>query len=311
MGAGVNELFSDPNAILPATADSYGVRPPGFRLPAATRISGVTLQVSDLQRARLFYEGVLGFRPLDTAPHHVILGTAAADSGPLVTLTENPGGRSPGKSLGLFHVAILLPTREDLAAFVRHLRAIGVRAGAGDHAVSEAFYLQDPDDLGIEVYADRARSHWQRRDRELVMGTDDVDVRDLLKSGADRVWAGMPAGTTIGHVHLHVGDLDLASRFYSDGLGFDRMVWSYPGALFLAAGGYHHHLGTNTWAGPNARPAAPDAPQLLEWRLELPRSADVSAAESSLQSAGYATVSDGSGIIARDPWGTTLRLLPR
>ena len=312
MDASRDTLFGDPNAITTATPDSYGLTPPGYRLPADTRIAGVTLQVADLARSRVYYEKVLGFRPLTAAADRVTLGNASPDSEPLVTLVERTGHAPVGpKSLGLYHFAILLPTRAALGAFVRHLQQIGVRAGAGDHLVSEAFYLQDPDDLGIEVYADRPRDTWQRRNRELVMATDPVDVRSLLEACTGTAWTGMPAGTTIGHVHLHVGNLEKAAHFYSDALGFDRMVWSYPSALFLAAGGYHHHLGTNTWAGPTARPAHPDAPQLLEWRLELPTSDDVAAAASSLQSAGYTTTTDGPHVTTRDPWGTGLRLAPR
>ncbi|MCC7054503.1 MAG: VOC family protein [Gemmatimonadaceae bacterium] len=311
MGASLDERFGNGNASAPASAGSYGIQPPSYRLPDQTRIAGVTLQVTDLARSRAYYETVLGFRALAQSANRVTLGTAAPDSDPLVTLVERRRTTSAPKSLGLYHFAILLPTREALGAFVRHLGEMGVRAGAGDHLVSEAFYLQDPDDLGIEVYADRPRDTWQRRNRELVMATDPVDVPALLTAATGTRWTGMPAGTTIGHVHLHVGHLDEAARFYSDALGFDRMVWSYPSALFLAAGGYHHHLGTNTWAGPAARPAAPDAPQLLEWRLELPSAEDVSAAAASLRSAGYAADTDGTHVTTRDPWGTGLRLLPR
>lgn len=143
------------------------------------------------------------------------------------------------------------------------------------------------------------------------MGTDPLDMRSLVEAGGDTTWNGMPAGTKIGHVHLHVGDIDTAGRFYSDALGFDRMVWSYPGALFLGADGYHHHLGTNTWAGPYARPAAEHEPQLLEWTLLMPTDTDVRAAEISLSTAGFTSeTSTGDGsVVVRDPWGTALRLL--
>ena len=106
-----------------------------------------------------------------------------------------------------------------------------------------------------------------------MMATDPVDTAGLLRHAGDEPWTGMPAGTVMGHVHLHVGDIPRAAAFYSEALGFDRIVWHYPGALFLSAGGYHHHLGTNTWAGPNARPPAPDEARLLEWTIELPDAA--------------------------------------
>lgn len=309
MGATLDELFGGQARIQPATPDSYGLQPSGYRLPASTHIAGVTLQVSDLSRSRRFYEQVLGLQPLDAGDGWVRLG-ALNGSRALVELIERRTGRpaAPQKRLGLYHVAILLPTRADLGRFLRHLQETGVRAGAGDHLVSEALYLQDPDDLGIEVYADRPPEGWRRRDRELVMATDPVDAAGLLAAAGDAPWHGMPTGTSVGHVHLHVGDIATASRFYADALGLDRMVWSYPGALFLAAGGYHHHIGTNTWAGPGAVPPEPSEPQLLEWVLLLPTTQDVAAAGDSLRAAGHAAVGDGDSLVVRDPWGTTLRL---
>jgi catechol 2,3-dioxygenase len=312
MGASLNELFGDAAAVQSAADGEYGLRPSGYRLPDATGIRAVTLQVSDLPRSRDFYEHTLGLTPITVEAGMVTLG-AAGSGEPLVTLVENRAGarRASKQSLGLYHVAILLPTRADLGRFLRHLEHTGVRAGAGDHLVSEALYLQDPDNLGIEIYADRPRSSWRRRSDELVMATDPVNVRELLAAGGEAPWTGMPAGTTVGHVHLHVGDLDQASRFYSDAVGFDRMVWSYPSALFMAAGGYHHHLGTNTWAGPDALPAAPDSPQLLEWVLELPSPIDLRNAADSLSANGYAADRSADAVVTRDPWGTTLRLVAR
>ncbi len=145
------------------------------------------------------------------------------------------------------------------------------------------------------------------------MATDPVDVAAVVAAGGGGAWTGMPAGTTMGHVHLQVGDLALASRFYSEALGLDRIVWSYPGALFLSAGGYHHHLGTNIWAGSSARSPEADQAQLLEWTLELPDAESVRSAASSLESAGFAAESAAEGTAARtrDPWGTPLALVVR
>jgi catechol 2,3-dioxygenase len=141
-----------------------------------------------------------------------------------------------------------------------------------------------------------------------MMATDPVDVPGLVAAAGDARWEGMPAGTRMGHVHLHVGDVTGAAAFYSEALGFDRMVWSYPGALFLGAGGYHHHLGTNTWAGPGARPPAGDDARLLDWTVVLPTAADVAAAAERLARAGFATRRDGDALLADDPWGTTVRI---
>lgn len=326
----------------PATAGSYGVAPRGGgRLPDATRLGAVHLQVADLARSRDFYLRVLGLVPLPPealarAPladgaggtgaavgrdaHRAVrlaLGAPGGDA-PLVVLHERRGARpAPGRGrTGLYHVAILLPDRADLGRFVRHLAALGVPAGAADHLVSEAVYLQDPDNLGIEVYADRPRPTWRRVGRELAMATDPLDVDDLVRTAGDAAWSGAPSGTVIGHVHLHVGDLDGADAFYVEALGFDRMVTRYPGARFVAAGGYHHHLGLNTWAGAGAHAAADDEAQLLAWSLELPGRTDALAAAARLRAAGHATVSwtDGAGaetLVVRDPWGTVLQLRVR
>jgi catechol 2,3-dioxygenase len=293
-----------------ATAGSYGVPPAGYRLPEATRLGTVRLQVAQLPRSRAYYQQVLGLRLLSEAPGTASLGAAGSDE-PLVELVERAGARPSGHGLlGLYHVAILLPTRGDLGRFVRHLGALGVRAGAGDHLVSEAFYLTDPDGLGIEVYADRPRAQWQRQGRELMLATDLVDVRGLLAVAGDAPWGGMPAGTCMGHVHLHVGNLAGAAGFYGDGLGFDRMTWRYPGALFLGAGGYHHHVGTNTWAGAGARPPAADDAQLLAWTLVVPDAAQVDAVAASLTAQGAPVTRAGRGdLLARDPWGTAVRVV--
>ena len=316
MGASTQDLFGNAKAAEPALPGSYGQAPEGFRLPEGTRLGRVRLQVADLGRSVTFYKNVLGLRPVESDATRAVLA-AQGDDTPLVELHERPGARSvPHRGcLGLYHFAILLPDRPSLGRFVRHLGEIGARAGAGDHLVSESFYLQDPDSLGIEVYADRPRSTWRRVGRELMMATDPVDVAGLLQAAGDVGWSGMPAGATMGHVHLHVGNLEQAASFYSEAIGFDRTVWDYPGALFLAADGYHHHLGTNTWAGSGALPATADAARLLEWTIELPDPASVSAVAASLTEGGYSTEWEGDAgwhygpeLVTRDPWGTQLRL---
>jgi catechol 2,3-dioxygenase len=141
-----------------------------------------------------------------------------------------------------------------------------------------------------------------------MMATDPVDVAGLVEAAGDAAWTGMPAGTVIGHVHLHVGDIARAAAFFSEALGFDRITWRYPGALFLGAGGYHHHLGTNTWAGSAARPPEPDEAQLLGWTIELPGPADVAAAAASLAAVGFPAEHAGERVVTRDPWGTPVEL---
>lgn len=291
-----------------AEPGSYGQAPAGYRLPDATTLGGVRLQIADLERSLAFYEQVLGLRVLERGDAHAVLG-AFGDDRALVELVERKGARPAGRGLlGLYHFAILLPDRPALGRFVRHLADIGARAGAGDHLVSEAFYLTDPDGLGIEVYADRPRSTWRRLGRELMIATDPVDVADLVAAAGNAPWTGMPAGTGIGHVHLHVADLARGAAFYSEALGFDRMTWRYPGALFLGAGGYHHHLGTNTWAGSGARPPADGDARLLEWSIELPTADDVAAAARSISDSGHRVEARGGEALAYDPWGTPVRL---
>jgi catechol 2,3-dioxygenase len=297
----------------PATPGSYGDPPNGYRLPQATRLGPVRLQIGDLGRSVAYYQTTLGLRLLDRGAERAVLGTHG-ETVPLVELVERRGTRPAGRraQLGLFHFAILLPDRASLGRLVRHLEKIGVRPGAGDHLVSESFYLQDPDNLGIEVYADRPRNTWRRIGRQLMMATDPIDLEGILVAGRDGAWTGMPPGTTMGHVHLHVGDLERASAFYSEMLGFDRMVWSYPGALFLAAGGYHHHLGTNIWAGPEAGAPSPDTAQLLEWTLALPDRTSLAEVMTSLTRGGIqverSTTPEDDSFLIRDPWGTPLRL---
>jgi catechol 2,3-dioxygenase len=308
----VDRILSDP--IDDARRDiepvmDVGITAPGFRLPADIRLGHVWLQVSDINHSIAYYETVLGLLVFERDDVSAILGTIEGNT-PLVRLTERKGARPMAQQgrLGLYHFAILLPNRPSLARFALHLAEIGARAGASDHLVSEALYLRDPDGLGIEVYADRPRSTWRAVDRQLAMATDPLDFEDLITTAGSERWQGMPAGTTMGHVHLHVGQLEEASNFYHAALGLDKMVWSYPSALFLAAGGYHHHLGLNTWAGANAaRPTDADA-RLVEWRIVLSSVADLRATADSLRSANYEVREDGADFLASDPWNTPVRL---
>jgi catechol 2,3-dioxygenase len=177
-----------------------------------------------------------------------------------------------------------------------------------DHFVSEAVYLSDPDGLGIEVYADRPRDAWRYDERQLHMTTNPLDVDDLVRSAGDEKWTGMPPGTVLGHVHLYVDDIDKAEAFYHDALGFDKVVWSYPGALFLSAGGYHHHLGTNTWAR-GAPPATDADARLLEWEIIVPTPRDADEAARHVKDAAYDVKQEGGEWVLTDPWGTSLRLV--
>ena len=291
-----------------ALAGSYGRAPSGYRLPSAMRLGAVALQVSHLARSLEYYQHLLGLAVLAQDDQTVSLGGVGATE-PVVILREVPGTRpvAPGSRLGLYHFALLLPDRPSMGRFITHLADIGARAGSSDHLVSEALYLQDPDGLGIEVYVDRPRDAWRRADRELMMATDPLDLADLVRAANSAPWTGMPLDTVMGHVHLHVGDLDAADAFYAEGLGFDRMVWRYPGALFLGAGGYHHHLGANTWARGAFAPREQDA-KLLAWTIVLPTTDDVAALRTHLVSRDVAVNDEPDGMLLVDPWGTPVRV---
>ncbi len=285
--------------------------PPGV-LPDATTLGPVRLQVADLERSLGYYRDVLGFRVREATGPTAIL-TASEDETPLVILQARRGAAPMPRRgrLGLYHYAILLPDRASLGRFVSHLSRTGIRAGASDHLVSEAIYLSDPDGLGIEVYADRPRSQWEWRQGELVMATNPLDLDSLVSAGGGEAWHGMPPGTRVGHVHLHVGALPEAGAFYQDALGLAPTARSYPGALFLSAGGYHHHLGINIWAGPTAMPAGPEDARLLEWTVIVPSAADAEAAATRAKSAGFPATSTEGGWRLTDPWGTAVRLTSR
>ena len=285
---------------------SYGIAPPGFRLPDAAHVGAVRLQVSDLRRSIEYYEQVLGLQVNSSARDTVTLVAHDGDR-PLVMLQTQSGVRPARRgAFGLYHFAILLPERAALGRFAAHLSGLGVRVAMADHLVSESLYLWDPDGLGIEVYADRPQSTWRHNERELAMATDPLDIESVIGAGAGDTWDGAPMGTTMGHVHLHVGGLDAAEAFYHRALGFDKTLWSYAGALFLSAGGYHHHLGTNIWS-PGPSPS-PDQAQLLEWEVIVPTDDDVAAVGRSLRDAGYRAEDAADGVTTADPWGTRVRI---
>jgi catechol 2,3-dioxygenase len=234
-------------------------------LPADAHIGQVTLTVSNLDRSLQFYRDVLGFEESQPAKLSPPGGRI------LIELHERKDAIArPRRSSGLFHFAILVPSR---AALGRSLRRLAEQrwpiSGAADHLVSEALYLNDPDDLGIEIYRDRPRDTWRTANGELAMATDPLDLQSVHdEPGAETPWQGLEAGTVMGHVHLHVPHLDTAEAFYGGRIGFEPMVRRYSGALFMAAGGYHHHLGLNTWAGAGAPPPPENAVGLRSFTIE-------------------------------------------
>jgi catechol 2,3-dioxygenase len=286
---------------------SYGIRPQ-HRLPDETHVGHVTLQVSDLQRSVDYYSDVLGMAMLHREHDVARLGVRATGQ-QLAVLQEKRGiAKAPRAGrFGLYHFAVLLPDRPSLGKFAAHLFASGVRPGMADHAVSEALYLTDPDGLGIEVYADRPRGSWTQNGNELVMVTEPLDIAEVIASGHGDAWREMPEGTVMGHIHLHVGDINTAEAFYHATVGFDKTVWSYPGALFLSAGGYHHHVATNVWS-PGPSPGEHEA-RLLEWELIVPSAEEAARVARRLAETGYAATDGGNSWSAADPWGTRVRIV--
>jgi catechol 2,3-dioxygenase len=249
------------------TPFSSGQLEPSLSLESAS-VGRVGLIVSDLQRSLDFYAGVIGLDVLTQMPRSAQLGVTA-DERVLLELEQKPDVRPlRGKRLGLYHTALLLPSRSALASFADHLRQHGIRAGSSDHLVGEAFYLEDPDGLTIEVYADRERELWPWRGKELDAAVLPLNMASLLAT-PHTIWNGAPRGTVMGHMHLHTGDLKKAEQLYRRGLGMNLRTRGIPGALFLAAGDYHHHVGLNTWAG-SVPSASEEEARLSLWELCVP-----------------------------------------
>jgi catechol 2,3-dioxygenase len=231
---------------------------------------------------------------------------------PLVELVPGPDAPSrPPRSTGLFHLALLVPTRADLARTLRRVAGSGAPlSGASDHLVSEALYLSDPEGNGIELYRDRPRDEWPMAGESVEMATLPLDLESLLgEPGGEAAAASMPEGTILGHVHLQVADLDAAEAFWVDALGLDVTARGYPGALFTSAGGYHHHVGLNTWAGVGAPSPPVGARGLVRFEVVLPDESAVAEAAERLAGVGRVDRLDGA-VEAADTSGNTVLVRP-
>jgi catechol 2,3-dioxygenase len=267
-------------------------------LPPDTHLGRVRLRVADLERSLAFYQGVLGLNPGRTEGSAVTLDD-------LIVLEERPGiTRRPVRpiSTGLYHVALLVPSRRELGRSLLGLRQAGYPLrGMSDHAVSESLYLDDPDGNGLEIYADRPRSMWPVRDGVVQMTVDPMDVAGVISAAGEQPepWVGLPAETVVGHVHFTVSSLPPAVAFYRDVIGFDVMM-SIPTLVAVSAGGYHHHLNLNTWAGESAPADSERVAGLAGWELRVP---DKSAREALIERvAGAGALGSGAaGATARDP----------
>jgi len=272
----------------------------------ATHIGAVHLTIGDLNRSIRFYEAHLGFTLHRRGDRTAWLGAGGPD---LLVLTECEKAPRVRGTTGLYHFAILVPSRGHLARALRRLVETGtVMQGAADHGVSEALYLADADGNGIEVYRDRPRAEWPFVGGRLQMGADPIDFDDLL-SAPDEGSGGLARGTVIGHVHLHVSRLDEAHRFYVDVLGFELMQRYGPSALFVSAGGYHHHVGVNTWAGVGAPPPPPGAIGLRHFDVVLPTEAAVADVRARAQAAGIPIQDTSGAFLVHDPAKNAIRLV--
>jgi catechol 2,3-dioxygenase len=265
----------------------------------------VTLTVNDLDGVARYYREAIGLRELDRGSDRVDLGVEGEDR-PLVRLVADPDAPPrPPRTTGLFHLAVLVPSRAELAQALHRVAGAGQRfTGASDHLVSEALYLDDPEGNGIEIYRDRPREEWNFPGGELEMATLPMDVEGVLASApAGETGDGMPAGTRIGHVHLQVSTIPAADAFWTGAVGFDPIVRRYPGALFVSAGGYHHHLGLNTWAGVGVPAPPPGARGLRDFEILLPDESALGETVAGLEKAGVEVGETEGGATVSDPSG--------
>jgi catechol 2,3-dioxygenase len=274
----------------------------------STTVGAVHLTVSDLEQSLGWYGSALGMRTLEQAAGRASLGVDGAE---LLVLVEEEGARPSRGHTGLYHLALLVPDRRDLAAWLAHAARDRVRlTGLSDHFVSEAIYLSDPDGHGIEVYVDRPRERW-----EGIVGqrltTIPLDLDDLLGELADPAaepFHGLPGGTVMGHVHFKVADIPAAVAFYGHVLGFGLMAQLGHAAAFLSAGGYHHHIGANTWESAGAAPPPPGSAALRHATVVLPDSRERELVVGRLEAAGHSPEDGRDGPLVRDPSGNALRL---
>jgi catechol 2,3-dioxygenase len=267
----------------------------------------VALTVRDLDAVSRFYRQAIGLSLIETGADRARLGVGTTT---LLELRHDPAAPFASRqAAGLFHTAFLLPTRTDLAQWFRHIAEMRVPLqGASDHLVSEAIYLADPEGNGIEIYWDRPSESWSWHDGMVEMATLRLDLDALAASAGSQAWSGLPAGSSVGHVHLQVGALDESERFYAGTLGLD-VVCRYPGATFLSSGGYHHHIGTNVWNSRGAPIRTEPTTGLAN--VELVADAAFIAAVRDRLPHAQAHAANRESLALRDPWGTSITLVPR
>jgi catechol 2,3-dioxygenase len=273
------------------------------RIHPDTSLGAVELIVGDLDAMTSFYEQAIGLSPIARSGSGAMLGSARGAT--LIELAGRPDASPrPRHSTGLFHVAFLVPSRRELARSVRRVIDAGWNfTGASDHLVSEALYLDDPEGNGIEIYRDRPRDEWRYEGGQLAMATLPLDLDGVMSELGDDDPGPAAAETRIGHVHLQVSQLPSTESFYEGALGLDVTTARYPGALFMSAGGYHHHIGTNTWASAGA-PAAPAGSRgLRRYTVVVPDTAELERVAGRLRGSGHELADVEGGVEAADPSG--------
>jgi catechol 2,3-dioxygenase len=282
---------------------------PTFASRTPIHVGGVGLVVRDLDRVATFYREVLGLTLIAGGPAKVLLG--AGDTG-FLELTQQDGiALDDGRSAGLYHTAFLMPTRADLARWVMHIANNRTPiSGASDHGVSEAFYLDDPEGNGIEVYVDRPPEMWDWVDGMVNMPTEALDIGKLVAVLGERAepYRDAPAGLRVGHVHLRVGDLAPLERFYREGVGLE-LTRKRHGAAFMSSGHYHHHVAGNVWQSAGAGKRDPGRTGLGWFSLEVADPTALAAIGTRLREQGATVTAIADGLEAADPWGTRLRLV--
>ncbi len=275
------------------------------------QIGTISLTVSNLERSLRYYQHNIGLALHRRADNSAVLGAGGPD---LLILTERPSARQVHGTTGLYHFALLVPSRLELAKTVKHLHdsqtPIG---GASDHLVSEALYLSDPDGNGIEIYRDRPRDEWQILNDTIQIATQPLDIHDVLGelNGQPFTWEGLHSETRMGHIHLHVSNLEEALAFYTQVLGFDLVTRYGAAAAFVSAGGYHHHIGLNTWAGAGAPPPPADAVGLNWYTILLPDEAALEETAVRLKNTGVYSERKEDGLFLRDPAQNSIVLQTR
>ena len=271
-------------------------------LPDTLRLGPVHLTVADLDRSIAYYRDNMGLRLHDREGSEAAMGAGGED---LLYLHEDPDARRAGRHAGLYHVALLHSSREELSRTANRLVATSAHVrGASDHGISEAIYLSDPDGNGFELYADRPREVWpDLANPGWDAGPRPLDLKDVLALTDDEeLQREIDTNLVVGHVHLHVGDLERGLAFYRDVLGFELKTFMPAEAAFVSAGGYHHHLGFNVWRGEGILPASPDEVGLDLWTVVLDDAGEISTLAERIRAAGVEVEERDGGFIVRDPW---------